>query len=74
VVNFIAKQMQPSSFPIGLDTEPQFLHSESQVQPSIIDCPEGTVPVLRNNISGTSATHDIHVMGSMGIERAVSSV
>ncbi|XP_051196059.2 protein neprosin-like [Lolium perenne] len=66
--------MQPSSFPIGLDTKPQFLHSESQVQPSIIDCPVRTVPVLRNNISGTSAAHDIHVVGSMGIERAAAGI
>ncbi|KAM0861509.1 hypothetical protein ACQ4PT_045851 [Festuca glaucescens] len=67
-------QMQPSSFPIVLDTEPQFPHSASQVQPSIIDCPVGTVPVLRNNISGTSAAHNIHVVGSMGIERAAVGI
>ncbi|KAM0861506.1 hypothetical protein ACQ4PT_045851 [Festuca glaucescens] len=66
--------MQPSSFPVGLDTEPQFPHSVSQVEPSIIDCPVGIVPVLRNNTSGTTEAHNIYGVGSMGIERAAAGI
>jgi hypothetical protein len=70
--SFVAKQMQPSSFPVWLDIEPQFPHSASQVEPSIIDCPVGTIPVLRNSRSGTIEALNIYGVSSTGVEREVS--
>ncbi|XP_047080359.1 uncharacterized protein LOC124691126 [Lolium rigidum] len=42
-------QMKPSSFPLGLDIESLTRHGVSQVQPPIIECPMGTIPILRNH-------------------------
>ena len=52
VVDFIFKQMKPSSFPVWMDI--QTLPSD---QPSIIEFPTGTIPILRTNGSGTIAAH-----------------
>lgn len=59
VVDFIFKQMKPSSFPVWMDTQTFPSDSFSQVQPSIIECPTGTIPILRSNGSSTIATHNI---------------
>uniref|UniRef100_R7W2Z2 Neprosin PEP catalytic domain-containing protein n=1 Tax=Aegilops tauschii TaxID=37682 RepID=R7W2Z2_AEGTA len=45
-------QMQPNSFPVWMDI--QTLPSD---EPSIIDCPMGTIPILRTNGSCTIAAH-----------------
>ncbi|KAL5208617.1 hypothetical protein ABZP36_033052, partial [Zizania latifolia] len=42
-------QMEPSSFPIGFDIKSLSVPGVSEAQLSIIDCPIGTVPILRNN-------------------------
>ncbi|XBI49412.1 hypothetical protein VPH35_112979 [Triticum aestivum] len=52
-------QMKPSSFPIWTDIQTLPLNSFSQVQPSLIECPAGTIPILHSNISGTIAMHNI---------------
>uniref|UniRef100_A0ACD5YVJ3 Uncharacterized protein n=1 Tax=Avena sativa TaxID=4498 RepID=A0ACD5YVJ3_AVESA len=61
-------QMQPSSFPIWLDTESEFPHSWWEVQPYTIDCPIGTVPVLCNNRSGNIIAHNIDGVSSIGLQ------
>ena len=63
--------MQPSSFPDGSDVEPVFSRSVLEVQPSIIECPMGTVPILRNNRSGTIEAHNIDGASSIFIQREV---
>ncbi|EMS62150.1 hypothetical protein TRIUR3_03971 [Triticum urartu] len=45
-------QMQPNHFPIWMDI--QTLPSD---EPSILECPTGTIPILRTNGSGTIAAH-----------------
>ncbi|XP_044407105.1 uncharacterized protein [Triticum aestivum] len=45
-------QMQPNHFPVWMDI--QTLPSD---EPSIIECPTGTIPILRTNGSGTIAAH-----------------
>ncbi|CAM0943476.1 unnamed protein product [Alopecurus aequalis] len=65
-------QMQPSSFPIGLDIGHVFPHAVLEAQPSLIDCPVGTVPILRNNRSGTTEARNIDALGS--IEREVAGI
>ncbi|XP_044415876.1 uncharacterized protein [Triticum aestivum] len=45
-------QMQPNSFPVWMDI--QTLPSD---EPSIIECPTGTIPIMRTNGSGTIAAH-----------------
>uniref|UniRef100_A0ACD5ZAU6 Uncharacterized protein n=1 Tax=Avena sativa TaxID=4498 RepID=A0ACD5ZAU6_AVESA len=60
-------QMQPSSFPFGLDMESQLPHSVSEVQPYIVDCPIGTIPIIRNNRSG-NVEHNIDGVSSMDIQ------
>uniref|UniRef100_A0A0E0K6A0 Neprosin PEP catalytic domain-containing protein n=1 Tax=Oryza punctata TaxID=4537 RepID=A0A0E0K6A0_ORYPU len=58
-------QMEPSSFPIGLDIQSPLEVAFSQAQLSTINCPIGTVPILRNNVDtkmvqriGTLASND----------------
>ncbi|CAM0943478.1 unnamed protein product [Alopecurus aequalis] len=63
-------QMQPSSSPLGLDIGPVFEHSVLEVQPSIIECPVGTVPILRNNRSVTIEAHNIDGLSSIEGEAA----
>uniref|UniRef100_A0ACD5ZA78 Uncharacterized protein n=1 Tax=Avena sativa TaxID=4498 RepID=A0ACD5ZA78_AVESA len=67
-------QMQPSSFPVGLDIDPLLSHSELQVQPSTIDCPVGTVPILRNNRNFTMAAHNIEGVGSTDLQREAAGI
>uniref|UniRef100_A0ACD5ZHA9 Uncharacterized protein n=1 Tax=Avena sativa TaxID=4498 RepID=A0ACD5ZHA9_AVESA len=60
-------QMQPSYFPGGLDMESQLPHYVSEVQPYIMDCPIGTIPILHNNRSG-NVEHSIDGVNSMDIQ------
>ncbi|KAF2947397.1 hypothetical protein DAI22_02g366300 [Oryza sativa Japonica Group] len=41
--------MEPSSFPIGMDIKSPLVGAISQAQLSTIDCPIGTIPIVRNN-------------------------
>ncbi|VAI62180.1 uncharacterized protein [Triticum aestivum] len=64
-------QMKPRSFPVWKDTQTFPSDSFSQVQPSIIKCPTGTIPILRSNASSTIATHNIDgLKNDMQWERA----
>jgi hypothetical protein len=40
--------MEPSFYPIGLNVKSPSLHDLSQAHPSIVECPKGKVPILRN--------------------------
>ncbi|XP_052143097.1 uncharacterized protein LOC127762667 [Oryza glaberrima] len=68
-------QMEPSSFPIGMDIKSPLVGAISQAQLSTIDCPIGTIPIVRNNnLSnmmvqhiGTLANDDLPMLGA-GIE------
>ncbi|XP_051196025.2 protein neprosin-like [Lolium perenne] len=42
-------QMEPSSLPLSTYVESPSTHSMPQAQLPIIDCPTGTIPILRNN-------------------------
>ncbi|KAM0849268.1 hypothetical protein ACQ4PT_053834 [Festuca glaucescens] len=44
-------QMEPSSFPVGMDVKSVSPHNVSQAQPPLVACPRGTIPMLRNHIS-----------------------
>uniref|UniRef100_A0A0E0CSJ5 Neprosin PEP catalytic domain-containing protein n=1 Tax=Oryza meridionalis TaxID=40149 RepID=A0A0E0CSJ5_9ORYZ len=64
-------QMEPSSFPIGLDIQSPLEVAFSQAQLSTINCPIGTVPILRNNVDtkmvqriGTLASNDKQQLGA----------
>uniref|UniRef100_A0ACD5ZA72 Uncharacterized protein n=1 Tax=Avena sativa TaxID=4498 RepID=A0ACD5ZA72_AVESA len=53
-------QMEPSTFPIGMNVElPSPHHTISQAQPPIVSCPRGTVPIRRNNIRTHIASKSI---------------
>uniref|UniRef100_A0ACD6AQX4 Uncharacterized protein n=1 Tax=Avena sativa TaxID=4498 RepID=A0ACD6AQX4_AVESA len=43
-------QMEPSTFPVGMDVELPSRHHVSQAQPPIVACPRGTIPIRRNHI------------------------
>nr|BAD19273.1 hypothetical protein [Oryza sativa Japonica Group] len=68
-------QMEPSSFPIGMDIKSPLVGAISQAQLSTIDCPIGTIPIVRNNNLanmmvqriGTLANDDLPMLGA-GIE------
>uniref|UniRef100_A0A0D9YZM0 Uncharacterized protein n=1 Tax=Oryza glumipatula TaxID=40148 RepID=A0A0D9YZM0_9ORYZ len=68
-------QMEPSSFPIGMDIKSPLVGAISQAQLSTIDCPIGTIPIVRNNSLanmmvqriGTLANDDLPMLGA-GIE------
>jgi hypothetical protein len=66
--------MQPSSFPVGVDIEPLFAHSVLEVQPSTINCPIGTIPILRKTRGGTITAHDIDGVSTVDFQREVSFV
>uniref|UniRef100_A0ACD5YVJ0 Uncharacterized protein n=1 Tax=Avena sativa TaxID=4498 RepID=A0ACD5YVJ0_AVESA len=66
-------QMQPSSFPVGLDMESQLPHYVSEVQPYIMDCPIGTIPILHNNRSG-NVEHSIDGVNSMDIQTEAAGI
>ncbi|BAF10299.1 Os02g0795600 [Oryza sativa Japonica Group] len=68
-------KMEPSSFPIGMDIKSPLVGAISQAQLSTIDCPIGTIPIVRNNNLanmmvqriGTLANDDLPMLGA-GIE------
>ncbi|XP_040248910.1 protein neprosin-like isoform X2 [Aegilops tauschii subsp. strangulata] len=42
-------QMEPSSFPQSIPTKSPSIHASPPTQLSLIECPTGTIPILRNN-------------------------
>ncbi|KAG8060540.1 hypothetical protein GUJ93_ZPchr0002g23574 [Zizania palustris] len=59
-------RMEPSSFPFGFDIESSSLPEVSEAQLSIIDCPIGTVPILRNNVDNMAVQHAGSTLASNG--------
>ncbi|KAG8060541.1 hypothetical protein GUJ93_ZPchr0002g22934 [Zizania palustris] len=59
-------QMEPTSFPTGFDIESSSLPEVSEAQLSIIDCPIGTVPILRNNVDNMAVQHAGSTLASNG--------
>ncbi|KAM0924427.1 hypothetical protein ACQ4PT_004851 [Festuca glaucescens] len=43
-------QMEPSSFPVGMDVKSVSPHKVTQAQQPLVACPRGTIPILRNHI------------------------
>ncbi|BAS81357.1 Os02g0795666 [Oryza sativa Japonica Group] len=68
-------QMEPSSFPIGMDIKSPLVGAISQAQLSTIDCPIGTIPIVRNNNLanmmvqriGTLANDDLPMLQELNI-------
>ncbi|XP_044346446.1 uncharacterized protein [Triticum aestivum] len=52
-------QMEPSSFPIGLNIKSSFPRVVSQAHLSIVKCPRGMVPILRNGRRDQISAHFI---------------
>uniref|UniRef100_M8AU48 Neprosin PEP catalytic domain-containing protein n=1 Tax=Aegilops tauschii TaxID=37682 RepID=M8AU48_AEGTA len=42
-------KMEPSSFPQSIPTKSPSIHASPPTQLSLIECPTGTIPILRNN-------------------------
>jgi hypothetical protein len=64
--------MKPSSFPLGMDIESPMERDVSQVQPPIVGCPTGTIPILRNHRRDHIATHSIDEMTEPNNQQEVS--
>jgi hypothetical protein len=64
--------MEPSSFPDGLDIEDGLGYAFSQVQPSMVDCPIGTVPILRYSRMNQIAAHSIEEVITRDTQQEVS--
>jgi hypothetical protein len=64
--------MEPSSFPIGLNIKPSSLHVDAQVNLSIIDCPAGMIPILRNSKLGQIIVHNIDQVFKPNTQHQVS--
>uniref|UniRef100_M8BFH1 Neprosin PEP catalytic domain-containing protein n=1 Tax=Aegilops tauschii TaxID=37682 RepID=M8BFH1_AEGTA len=52
-------EMEPTSFPIGLNIKSSFPHVVSQAHFSIVECPRGMVPILRNGRRDQISAHFI---------------
>ena len=57
--------MEPSSFPNGLNITSPFLHDVFEAHPPIVECPRGTVPILRNSRMK-------HIAGQLYINAVIS--
>uniref|UniRef100_A0A0E0K659 Neprosin PEP catalytic domain-containing protein n=1 Tax=Oryza punctata TaxID=4537 RepID=A0A0E0K659_ORYPU len=66
-------QMEPSSFPIGLDIKSSSVAAVSQAQLSTIDCPIGTVPILRNNEVDTMMVQRIGKLTSNDVQQQLAA-
>uniref|UniRef100_A0A0E0K655 Neprosin PEP catalytic domain-containing protein n=1 Tax=Oryza punctata TaxID=4537 RepID=A0A0E0K655_ORYPU len=67
-------QMEPSSFPIGLDIKLPLVSAVSQAQLSTIDCPIGTVPILRNNKVDTRMVQRIGMLASDDVQQLSAGI
>ncbi|KAI4982677.1 hypothetical protein ZWY2020_023169 [Hordeum vulgare] len=68
-------QMEPSSLPFNVHTEsPSSMHTIPQAQLSIIDCPTGTVPILRNNRGDHVATYSIDQVVVKGEQQEAAGI
>ncbi|KAL5208726.1 hypothetical protein ABZP36_033161, partial [Zizania latifolia] len=64
-------QMEPSSFPIGFDIKSSSVPGVSQAELSIIDCPIGTIPILRNNnVDNVTEQHVVTLASNDGQDEA----
>ena len=64
--------MEPSSFQNGLNVKSPLLNVESEVHPSIIECPIGTIPILHNNRREHIAGHNIDALFTKFKQQGVS--
>ncbi|XP_051196063.1 protein neprosin-like [Lolium perenne] len=65
-------QMEPSSFPIGMDVKSASPHHVSQAQPPLVSCPRGTIPILRNHLRHPISSKSIDkVLGNDKQQEAV---
>uniref|UniRef100_A0A0D9VM19 Neprosin PEP catalytic domain-containing protein n=1 Tax=Leersia perrieri TaxID=77586 RepID=A0A0D9VM19_9ORYZ len=61
-------QMEPSSFPIGMDVESPLVDTVSYAQLSTIDCPVGTIPILRDNKVDITMEQHIGMLASDNVQ------
>lgn len=65
--------MEPSSLPFSVHTEyPTSMHAIPQAQLPIIDCPTGTIPILRNHRGDHMETHTIDEVIGKGEQQEVN--
>uniref|UniRef100_A0ACD5Z567 Uncharacterized protein n=1 Tax=Avena sativa TaxID=4498 RepID=A0ACD5Z567_AVESA len=67
-------QMEPSSFPARLDIKSGLQHTFSEVQPCIVPCPIGTVPILRNSRRNQIVAHNIEEVISEGTQQEMAGI
>jgi hypothetical protein len=65
--------MEPSSFPIEVNTKSSFLHGVAQARLSTVNCPKGTVPILRTSSKLDIITlHSNYQVGHKHMQQEVS--
>ena len=64
--------MEPSSVPVGKDIKSPFLHGVSQARLSIVECPKGMVPILRNSRRDQIEPHIMEQVINMNGQQEVS--
>uniref|UniRef100_A0A0E0K656 Neprosin PEP catalytic domain-containing protein n=1 Tax=Oryza punctata TaxID=4537 RepID=A0A0E0K656_ORYPU len=67
-------QMEPSSSPIRLDIKSPLVAAVSHAKLSTIDCPIGTVPILRNNKVDTTMVQRINTLASNDLQQLVAGI
>uniref|UniRef100_A0A0D9YZI7 Neprosin PEP catalytic domain-containing protein n=1 Tax=Oryza glumipatula TaxID=40148 RepID=A0A0D9YZI7_9ORYZ len=67
-------QMEPSSSPIRLDIKSPLVAAVSHAQLSTIDCPIGTIPILRNNKLDTTMVQGISTLASNDLQQLVAGI
>ncbi|CAM0943475.1 unnamed protein product [Alopecurus aequalis] len=67
-------QMKPSCFPLGMDIKSPSQHVVSQAQPPVVECPTGTIPILRNQRGDHIAAQSIDKMISRNEQQEVAGV
>ncbi|KAM0930029.1 hypothetical protein ACQ4PT_001209 [Festuca glaucescens] len=67
-------QMEPSSFPIGLNVKPLLRQVISQAHMSILECPTGMVPILRNRRRDQISSKKIDIMINKDKQQEVAGI
>uniref|UniRef100_A0ACD5YPM8 Uncharacterized protein n=1 Tax=Avena sativa TaxID=4498 RepID=A0ACD5YPM8_AVESA len=67
-------QMEPSSLPLSAYPESPSMHAIPQVQLPIIECPTGTIPVLRNNRRDRMAAKTINEIVSKDLQQEAAGI
>uniref|UniRef100_A0ACD5WJF2 Uncharacterized protein n=1 Tax=Avena sativa TaxID=4498 RepID=A0ACD5WJF2_AVESA len=61
-------QMEPSSFPIGLNAKSSIQHVASEAHLSIVECPTGMVPILRNSRMDQTLAHTMFQVNNKDVQ------